>query len=529
MEFEISTIREQAPQPAKAALFSSGLTRFRTKAFVAIVPMTVTFTFGLWGIRRQNSMWGDESVTYQLAHRDLTQIWRTAQHVDLVHAFYYAIMHEIYGLVGGGLLTLRLPSVLAMSAAAAGVGLLGLRLAGPRAGLLAGLVFPLVPQIQQYTQEGRSYAMVCALVTWATYALVACVVRHTRWRWTAYGTTMLLACLLHEFAVFALAAHGITLLVSGVPRPALRAWSVTVACIVVGLLPLAIRSSGESGQVSWIAWPDPMQFLGFLAMVTVGMRCARRPMNVRGAIQLPALALPILVLPGLLLLLLSPVKPLFVDRYVLYSSIGFALLLGAGIDRFHRRQLSSRTSWVVALAVLAALLPPSLYLRTPQSRHDDVIAIGNAVRHAARPGDGLLYLPGRHRVWTGANPEDTRFLTDLALVQDPTSSNTLAGIELPAQDIPARILKFSRIVAVRDPEGAHSDTNSQEEAKTRTLKRYFRECGTTRVTGARITVYVRKVALCREDDQRLAAVERSKKELRAGASSPPIWHARRAE
>ncbi|MFF2427049.1 glycosyltransferase family 39 protein [Streptomyces mirabilis] len=282
MEFEISTIREQAPQPAKAALFSSGLTRFRTKAFVAIVPMTVTVTLGLWGIRRQNSMWGDESVTYQLAHRDLTQIWGTAQYVDLVHAFYYAIMHEIYGLAGGGLLTLRLPSVLAMSAAAAGVGLLGLRLAGPRAGLLAGLVFPLVPQIQQYTQEGRSYAMVCALVTCATYALVACAVRHTRWRWTAYGSTMLLACLLHEFAVFALAAHGITLLVSGVPRPALRAWSVTVACIVAGLLPLAIRSSGESGQVSWIAWPDPVQFLGFLAMVTVGMRCARRPMNVRG-------------------------------------------------------------------------------------------------------------------------------------------------------------------------------------------------------------------------------------------------------
>lgn len=230
-------------------------------------------------------MWGDESVTYQLAHRDLTQIWRTAQHVDLVHAFYYAIMHEIYGLVGGGLLTLRLPSVLAMSAAAAGVGLLGLRLAGPRAGLPAGLVFPLVPQVQRYTQEGRSYAMVCALVTRATYVL-------------------------------ALAAHGITLFVSGVPRPVLRAWIVTAVCIVAGLLPLAIRSSGESGQVSWIAWPDPVQFLGFLAMVFVGMRCARRPMHVRAPIQLSALALPILVLPGVLLVLLSPVKPPFFCRPV---------------------------------------------------------------------------------------------------------------------------------------------------------------------------------------------------------------------
>jgi hypothetical protein len=56
-------------------------------------------------------MWGDESVTFQLAHRNLPQIWRTTQKVDLVHAFHYTVMHEIYGLVGGGLLTLRLPSV----------------------------------------------------------------------------------------------------------------------------------------------------------------------------------------------------------------------------------------------------------------------------------------------------------------------------------------------------------------------------------------------------------------------------------
>nr|WP_248003778.1 glycosyltransferase family 39 protein [Streptomyces sp. RLB1-33] len=403
--------------------------------------MMVTFTLGLWGIRRQNSMWGDESITYQLAHRDLTQIWRTAQHVDLVHALYYAIMHEIYGLVGGGLLTLRLPSVLAMSVAAAGVGLLGLRLAGPRAGLLAGLVFPLVPQIQQYTQEGRSYAMVCALVTWSTYVFVACVLRHTRWRWMAYGSTMLLACLLHEFAVLALAAHGITLLVSGAPRRVVRAWSGTAACIVAGLLPLAIRSSGESGQVL------------DLLVLWLAIRCMNVP-DVSGY-----------RFPGM-----SASRCCWAPGSIVCGS------------RFQ--------------AVLSALLPPSLYLRMPQSRHDDVIAIGNAVRHAGRPGDGLLYLPGRHRVWTEANPEDTRYLTDLALAQDPISSNTLAGIEIPAQDMPVRILKFSRIVAVRDPEGAHSNANSQEKAKTRTLKRYFRECGTTRVTGARVTVYVRNYTAC---------------------------------
>ncbi|NED04644.1 hypothetical protein G3I55_23605, partial [Streptomyces sp. SID6648] len=98
---------------------------------------------------------------------------------------------------------------------------------------------------------------------------------------------------------------------------------------------------------------------------------------------------------------------------------------------------------------------------------------GAAVRKEGRPGDGLLYLPDRHRMWIGAVPEDTRLLTDLALAQDPVSSNTLEGVELPARDIAARMLEFDRIVAVRDPAGAPSPANPQEQAKTSTLRCHF--------------------------------------------------------
>ncbi|MER6529610.1 hypothetical protein [Streptomyces sp. NPDC001508] len=72
--------RRQSPGPAKAV--------------VVIAPLALTIALGLWGIRRQNTIWGDESVTYQLAHRDLSQIWHTAQHIDLVHSLYYAVMHQ---------------------------------------------------------------------------------------------------------------------------------------------------------------------------------------------------------------------------------------------------------------------------------------------------------------------------------------------------------------------------------------------------------------------------------------------------
>ncbi|CAL9653368.1 glycosyltransferase family 39 protein [Streptomyces sp. enrichment culture] len=458
-------------------------------AVAILAPAVLTVALGLWGIRRQNTMWGDESVTHQLAHRDLAQIGHTVQHIDLVHGLYYALMHGLFGLFGGGLLTLRLPSVLAMAVAASGVGLLALRLAGPRAGLLAGLVFALLPQVQKYAQEGRSYAMVCALVTWATCALVAGVPRRSRWRWGVYGSTMLLACLLHEFAVLALVAHGVTLVVSRVPRPVLRAWSVAAAGVVAGLLPLAVLSAGQSEQVSWIDGPVRVSY--FLVVAVVGVVCARVPLGLRGRpVRLSALAVPILVLPGLLLLIASLVKPLFVDRYVVYSNIGVALLLGASLDRFSGLRRSSRHVWIAAVAALAALVPPSLSLRTPESRSDNVTAVGAAVREQGRPGDGLLYLTGRHRILTAADPEDTAALTDLALARDPVSSNTLAGVELPARDIAARMLRYERIVVVRAT-GAHPLTDPREVAKTSTLRRHFREYGTSRVNGARVTVYAR--------------------------------------
>ncbi|MER5217111.1 glycosyltransferase family 39 protein [Streptomyces sp. NPDC002838] len=488
--------RLQSARPSSALRRSA----FRPALTAVLPPMALTLALGLWGIRRQNSMWGDEAVTYELAQRSVLHIWRTAQHIDLVHALYYTLMHGLFGLFGEGLLTLRLPSVLAMSVAAAGVAVLGLRLAGLRAGLLAGTVFPLIPQVQQYTQEGRSYAMVCALATWSTLLLLAAASGRSRRWWAGYAVVMLTACLLHEFAVLLLPAHGVTLVVSRVERRVLRGWTKAAGCVLGGTLPLVAHSARQSGQVAWIGFPDPVQLLGLAAMALVGVWCARHLLQGgRGTVPLPTLALPILLLPGLLLLLLSPVKPLFVDRYVLYSTVGFALLLGAGLDRAWGPRTPTWPrwpAWLAVTAVVAALVPVSVHLRTPESRRDDVIAIGRAVRQAAEPGDGLLYLPGRRRVWTQARPRDTRNLTDLALAQDPVASDTLSGTELPARDITARMRAFARIVVVHDREGEPLDMSPEGRAKRRTLDRYFHECGTTTVEGARITVHARGRTPC---------------------------------
>ncbi|WP_052864901.1 glycosyltransferase family 39 protein [Streptomyces niger] len=548
-------------------------------------PCALALVLGLWGIRRGGSIWRDEVVTYDMAHRSLPDLWHTLQHVDAVHGLYYLFMHGLFAVVGGGVTTLRLPSALAMTAAAAGVALLGTRVAGRRAGIAAGLIFPLLPPVQEYAQEGRSYALVCALVTWSTYLLVRAldasaaleagpasppgpeagpvaksavgpevgsaakfavgsevgsaavswlglfrVPGAARRRWAGYALVTLVACLLHEFAVLVLTAHAVTVVLAGVPsavRGAVRrTWLVAAVVVVVGLAPQALFSAGQSAQLSWILWPDPVQLATFALLAVVGVLCARVPARARVPVpaRLPTpareavsvrvpvppqdpvgmrpLALPLLIAPQVTLMLLSQLKPVYVDRYVLYYVVGFALLAGAALDRVFRPltgdgpgdpravRVRRRTAWALA-AVLVGLLPLSVHLRGPESRKDDATAVVQAVRDLAEPGDGLLFTPARRRVWTLSEPEQFRGLTDLALSRSPASSGTLYGTEVSADRIEARMYAAERIVVLGDPHGEPEDETSREAAKRTVLRDSFERCAVRDVTGARVSVYAR--------------------------------------
>lgn len=470
-----------------------------------LTPALLSLALGLWGVRRGGSMWRDEAVTYDMARRPLPDLWSTLAGADAVHGLYYLLMHGLFEVAGGldPLLVLRLPSVLATAAAAGTLALLGHRLAGPRAGLLAGAVFALLPQVQRYAQEGRSYAIVCALVVWATYLLVRAVASRERRTWAAYGAVLLAAGLLHEFAVLALAAHA-----PAVPRGARRAWAGAAAVVLATVAPLAALSARQSEQVSWIGRPGAGALAGFTGTVALALACAmvwgnttsREPRGTTSRtprstpaphVRLPVLALGFVVLPALLLLLVSLVAPLYVDRYVLYGQTGTALLVGAALDRLVRARRTRPVASVCAGAAVLALLPVTLQLRTPQSRVDGVGAVARAVAEAGAPGDGVLYLPARRRVWSLTDPGSVRGLRDLALDRGPVASHTLYGTEVPARVIRARMLTAARIVAVRDPAGQPLDTTPGEIVKRRVLATRFEECGTRRVQGARVTVYAR--------------------------------------
>ncbi|MFJ8729864.1 glycosyltransferase family 39 protein [Streptomyces bauhiniae] len=454
----------------------------RTTAPV-LVPAVLATALGLWGLTRHDSMWRDESVTYQAAHRPLGQLLALLGHIDAVHGLYYLLMHAVFALWDGGLVALRLPSVLATALAAAGVGALGTRLAGPRTGVLAGVLFALFPATQQYAQEGRSYALVSAGVVWATYLFLRGLGSTARGWWVGYGVVLAVVCWVHEFAVLVLFAHAVTLRLLGMPW---RRWGVAAAGVLVAVAPLVVVSAGQADQqLGWLGRPSLAMWLAFLAVSALGLLLSRIPALADRTVT--ALALPLLTVPPGLLITGSLLKPWYVDRYVLYALAGLALLGGVALAR-----LPAHLGKVGACLLAVALLPASLSVRTPESRKDDVVAVARTVTELSRPGDGVLFLPSRRREWLMSYPALYARLDDLALARSPAASHTLQGTELPPAAIRTHLLSTPRVLALTDPDGQPLDPFPQEAVKRRTLREHFRECERVRLWGAQVVVYVRK-------------------------------------
>ncbi|MGW0614319.1 glycosyltransferase family 39 protein [Streptomyces sp. NPDC002788] len=435
--------------------------------------MAVMLAVGLWGLNR-GGMWGDESVTFQVAQRTVPQIWRLLHDVDAVHGLYYLFMHAVLA-VHPSEVVLRLPSVCAATTAAGLVAALGVRLAGPRVGLWAGLLYAITPMTGHYAQEGRSYALVAAGVAGATLLLVRAVEGVGARAWWPYGAVVALTCLLHELAVPVLCAHAATLGLLRVPGRVWSGWGRAAGAAAVLLLPLVWVSQGQAGQVAWLVppgWdrverlarnfspgPAGVVFWASLLLMAVGLRERR----------LAAVALPLLFVPPGLLMTVSQVRPLYHDRYVLYALAGASLLVAAGAGRVagalgrvrfdgRRVRIGGRQAHAL-LGVTGALaltvpflthLPVHRQDRSAAHRPDNLAVVSALAVRQMRPGDPVLFVPSVGRLAALAYPKGFRRVRDIALRESAPRSGTLWGREAPPGELRHRLASVDRVWVVTE-------------------------------------------------------------------------------
>ncbi|MEH0819522.1 MULTISPECIES: glycosyltransferase family 39 protein [unclassified Micromonospora] len=186
---------------------------------VWVPPLLATLAAGLYGIGHAQP-WRDELATWSAATRPLGDLLRLAGTVDAATGPYYVLMHGWVRLFGDSATALRLPSALAMAGAAGLTAVLARWLLGTRAGLLAGLLFAVLPGTSRYAQEARPYALASLFAVLAGVLLVAALRRPSWARWAGYSAAVTALGLTHLLAFTVLAAHAVVVLVAWWRGPA---------------------------------------------------------------------------------------------------------------------------------------------------------------------------------------------------------------------------------------------------------------------------------------------------------------------
>jgi mannosyltransferase len=447
--------------------------------WMTALPPVATFVIMLWGITGA-SYWRDEAATMSAAQRPLGNLIRTLGNIDAVHGAYYLLIWVMVRLGGTGELVTRLPSAVAMAGAAAAVAAIGRRLVSPRAGLAAGLVFAVLPEVSLYGQDARPYAIVVALASLASYLLVRAMQDNggARHRWLAgYAVCLAALGIVDMFGLLLIVAHAVTVALRCLretgpgtsggqgpgagPRAARSLALGWLAAAVAGFLlasPVLALGFVQRGTLGWLSPPglgavtNLRQLVGPATMADVVILAAAAGVVVSAVLgrerlranwpgSLPALCLPWLVLPPAILLVASAVTPVYTLRYVLLCIPAIALLAGAGL---------ASLGWVAGTAalVVAALLgwPMQLQVRSPDGHGDNVRQADRIVAANMRPGDALLEFKAEN--FAQAYPYGIRQLTPVAQAESPVQSATLIGTFLPDPVVRERLTRVHRVWVV---------------------------------------------------------------------------------
>lgn len=383
--------------------------------------------------------------------RSLTELWQMLREVDAVHGLYYVLMHGWFEVVPPTEFWSRVPSGVAVGAAAAGVVVLGTQLSSRTVGVVAGVMCAILPRSTWAGVEARPYALSMTAAVWLAVLLVAASRRESRWLWAGYGVLLAGSVVLDVYLALLVFAHAVFVVVFR--RRALTPFAVAAGAALVATAPFVAVVAGQAQQIAWITpigagtfedvavqqyFDRNPYFAAVAALVVLAAAAvcsvARRP--TAGERAAVVLAVGWMAIPTAVIVAYSAfAEPLYTPRYLCFTAPGMALLLGVCIVAL------ARSGWVAAaVVVLFAVLAAHNHVavqRGPYAKYGmDYTPVADLIAASAATGDCLLvddtvtFHPAPMRPLLAARPDAYRGLVDVSLWQRATDTGAVFDTNL---------------------------------------------------------------------------------------------------
>jgi cellulose synthase (UDP-forming) len=408
----------------------------------------------------------DEWTSLWISQLSIPSIWHLLSlgstsevHPPLMHM----ILHYWTAVAGTSEWALRFPSAVFGTAAIPLLFLVGRRLVGVRAAVLAAAIGAVAPLWVWHSDEARMYSMLLFFGLLSTHSLFEAADKGGRKRWVLYSVATGIGFYTQYMSLLLLPVHLAYLLVNRVPRRKLLAWiggvggALAVYLPWIAMLAVNFQPGGFDSITNFfrappiaytafgIVWGLPAFLAVFLVgyqsgpvLATVGLVVSGWPLLAfLGSTARPkwlrtreaAFLLMWVLFMVVFLLTVGLWKPgIWLQRYLFMLTPPLFLLVGRGVSRLVRRQ------WAGVCLVLATFLAMTLVnnFDTSNPARDDFRSAASFIEQDSRPGEVVFVYPG-----FDAGPFEYYFDPDSAVVDLDAFSGPKA---LPARAVFRQIL-----------------------------------------------------------------------------------------
>lgn len=372
----------------------------KTKSKIANISYVLLISFGFFiglALRLINitksSVWHDEGFSIMLSKLNAVQIWQGSAR-DVHPPLYYELLHFWIKLFGQNVLSIRFLSLLASVFVVGLVFIIVKKIAGVRAATIALYLCAMAPILIRYSQEARMYGLLSLFMLLALYSVIK--ISQTPkpiYPYLLYIVAVVCGLYTHYFTVLAVISFWAYFIAIGIKQKNNRVitakkWWWANGISVVLFLPwfsnmLAQLSRGQG--LGWLSktnlysfssalWqffsltdgkqlPLIIYWLLFLVVALCSIYILRKDKSEQ---KYNYLIVIYAFLPIFVALVISLFKPIFHERYFVFSAPAIFMIIAIAIDK-----VATKKTWLLMLLTVPILFVEAVGVRNvyAQSNH----------------------------------------------------------------------------------------------------------------------------------------------------------------